>query len=442
MKIRDITLLPVGNLRLNTRNARTHPKRQIKQISDSIRRFGWTYPILADENGMILAGHGRYLAALELGLPKVPVMTLADLSGTEKRALALADNKVASNAGWDRELLARELGELADLLPECQLDLEITGFEAAEIDSLLGDFLDPELDPADDAPPPPRTPVTQAGDLWELGPHRVLCGDARSETDVRRLMATDAATMMFTDPPHNLPIKRIQGRGHIKHGNFAQASGEMSQAEFTEFLRIVLSLAAEHSISGSIHFVVVDWRHLGQLLAAGSVVYSELKNLIVWAKTTPGQGSFYRSGHELILAFKNGDGQHVNNVELGRRGRNRSNVWTYAELNTFWTGRIDDLAMHPTMKPVALVSDAIRDCSRRGDIVLDLFMGSGTTIVAADRVGRRARGLEIDPSFVDVAVRRWQAFTKRDAVLRDTGQSFEEVSAARSTTGAPRDEQS
>ena len=250
------------------------------------------------------------------------------------------------------------------------------------------------------------------------------------------------ATMMITDPPYNLPIKRVQGRGHIKHGNFAQASGEMSPAEFTEFLRTVLSLAAEHSISGSIHFVFMDWRHLGQLLAAGSVVYSELKNLIVWAKTTPGQGSFYRSGHELILAFKNGDGQHVNNVELGRRGRNRSNVWTYAELNTFWTGRIDDLAMHPTMKPVALVSDAIRDCSRRGDIVLDLFMGSGTTIVAADRVGRRARGLEIDPSFVDVAVRRWQAFTKRDAVLRDTGQSFEEVSAARSKTGAPRDEQS
>ena len=435
MKNRDVTLLPVRNLRPHRRNARTHPKKQIKQIVDSIRRFGWTYPILADENGTILAGHGRYLAALELGLPNVPVMTLADLSETEKRALALADNKVALNAGWDRELLARELGELADLLPECGLDVEITCFEPAEIDGLLGDLVDPELDPADHAPPPPRTPVTQIGDLWELGPHRLLCGDAQSAIDMQRVMGTEAATMVMTDPPYNLPIRRVQGRGRTKHGDFAQASGEMSSAEFTRFLRAAFSRAAKHSVDGAIHFVFMDWRHMGELLAAGSAVYSELKNIIVWVKTTPGQGSFYRSQHELIFAFKNGDAPHLNNFELGQRGRNRSNVWTYAGANTFRAGRMDDLAMHPTMKPVALVADAMRDCSRRGDVVLDPFIGSGTTIMAAERVGRRAYGIEIDPRYVDVAVRRWQAYARRDVVLHGSGQTFEEIAAARSKTG-------
>ena len=434
--LREVKLCSVRNLRPNKRNARTHPKKQIKQITNSIRRFGWTYPILADENGTILAGHGRYLAALELGLSTVPVMTLASLSETEKRALALADNKVALNAGWDRELLARELGELADLLPECDLDVEITGFEPAEIDGLLGDLVDPELDPADDAPPPPMTAVSRPGDLWELGPHRLLCGDAQSAIDMQRLMGTEAATMMITDPPYNLPIRRVQGRGRIKHRDFVQASGEMSSVEFTRFLQSVLSLAAEHSVPGAIHFDFIDWRHMGDLLAAGSAVYSELKNVIVWAKTTPAQGSFYRSQHELIFAFKNGDAPHLNNFGLGQHGRNRSNLWTYAGVNTFRAGRMDELAMHPTVKPVALVADAMKDCSRRGDIVLDPFMGSGTAIMAAERVGRRAYGIEIDARYVDVAVRRWQAYTKRDAVLQGSGQTFEETAAVRSKTGA------
>ena len=436
MKNRDITLLPVRNLRPNRRNARTHPKKQIKQIIDSIRRFGWTYPILADENGTILAGYGRYLAALELGLPNVPVMTLADLSETEKRALALADNKVALNAGWDRELLARELGELADLLPECGLDVEITGFEPAEIDGLLGDLVDPELDPADHAPPAPRTPVTQIGDLWELGPHRLLCGDAQSAIDMQRVMGTEAARMVIADPPYNLPIRRVQGRGRTKHGNFVQASGEMSSAEFTRFLRAALSLAGQHSVDGAVHFVFIDWRHLGELLAAGSALYSSLETIAVWVKTNAGQGSFYRSQHELVCVYRSGDAPRLNNIELGRHGRNRSNVWTYAGVNTFRAGRMDELAMHPTVKPVALVVDAMKDCSRRGDIVFDPFMGSGTTIVAAERVGRRAYGIEIDPRYVDVAVRRWQAYTRRDAVLQGSGQTFEEIAAARSKIGA------
>jgi DNA modification methylase len=433
---REIKLFSVSKLHRNKRNCRTHSKKQVRQIATSIRRFGWTYPILTDENYIILAGHGRYDAALELGLGEVPIIVLSGLNDAEKRALALADNQIATKAGWNRQLLAEELGDLATLLPECDLSLEITGFETAEIDSLLADLVDPESDPADEVPSPAQIAISKIGDLWELGGHRVLCGDCQSAEAVQRLMGTASARMVITDPPYNLPIKQVQGRGRIKHADFAQGAGEMSRSEFIDFLRTALSLAAEHSVNGAIHFVFIDWRHIHELLEAGSAVYAELENIVVWAKTNAGQGSFYRSQHELVCVYRSGDGPHLNNIELGRHGRNRSNIWTYPGVNTFRTGRLDDLVMHPTVKPVALVADAVRDCSRRGDIVLDPFLGSGTTIIAAERVGRRGFGLEIDPGYVDVIVRRWQAYTRRDAILTDTGQTFEEVAAARSTLGA------
>lgn len=433
-----IATFPIDKLRPNPRNARNHSKKQIRQLANSIARFGWTYPIVVDENTVILAGHARYSAAQLLGCHTVPVIVLSGLSDPEKRALALADNKIAANSGWDRKLLAEELGELATLLPEFDLDLEITGFEPAEVDSLLGDLADPEQDPADEAPALEKEAISRIGDLWELGPHRLLCGDAQSAAAYRLLMGGVSAAMVFTDPPYNVPIKRVQGRGRIKHREFVQASGEMSPAHFTRFLRRSLALAAEHSADGSIHFVFTDWRHINELSAAGSSVYSELKNIVVWVKTNAGQGSFYRSQHELICVFKSGEGPHQNNVELGRHGRNRSNVWTYPGVNSFRAGRLDDLSVHPTPKPVALVADAIRDCSRRGEIVLDPFMGSGTTILAAERVGRRGYGLELDPRYVDAAIRRWQAYTRRDAVLNDSGETFDEVSAVRAgTRGAP-----
>jgi DNA modification methylase len=433
---REIKRFAVSKLHRHKRNCRTHSKKQIRQIANSIRRFGWTYPILTDENYIILAGHGRYDAALQLGLCEVPVIVLSGLKDAEKRALALADNQIATKAGWNRELLAEELGDLATLLPECDLSLEITGFETAEIDSLLGDLVDPERDPGDEVPSPAKTTISRVGDLWELGAHKLLCGDCQSAEAVQRLMGAASARMVITDPPYNLPIKQVQGRGRIKHADFAQGAGEMSRSQFTDFLRIALSLAAKHSVNGAIHFVFIDWRHIHQLLEAGSAAYAELKNIVVWAKTNAGQGSFYRSQHEFICVYRSGDGPNINNIELGRHGRNRSNVWTYPGVNTFRAGRLDDLVIHPTVKPVALVADAMRDCSRRGDIVLDPFLGSGTTIIAAERVGRRGFGLEIDPAYVDVVVRRWQAYTGRDAILMDTGQTFEEVAAARSKTGS------
>jgi DNA modification methylase len=241
------------------------------------------------------------------------------------------------------------------------------------------------------------------------------------------------AAMVFADPPFNVKIPQTVGRGHTKHRNFAMASGEMSPAEFTEFLVATFAPAADYSADGALHYICIDWRHYGELLNAGDQIYDELLNVVVWCKTNGGQGSFYRSQHEDIFVFRVGSASHLNNVQLGRYGRNRSNVWTYAGANTFRAGRMADLAAHPTVKPVALVADAMRDCTRRDDVVLDPFMGAGTTILAAERVGRCAYGIEIDPLYVDVAIRRWQAATKADAVLDGIGETFDEIAA-----GAPR----
>ena len=433
MSHRQVEVMPVRQLRRNERNARTHSKKQIRQIANSILQFGWTYPLLADESGRVVAGNGRLEAAKALGLHEVPVIVLTGLSDGQKRALALADNKIAENAGWDRAVLAVELGELAVLLPECDLKLDITGFEPAEIDGLLGDLVDDQADPADEITDPVAPSVSRIGDLWKLGPHRLLCGDATKAADLSKLMAGERAAMGFTDPPYNVRVGSVQGRGKIQHREFVSGSGEMSRPQYIRFLIRFLELAGEHSLDGSIHFVCMDWRHTIEIVTAGEAVFGKPKNLIVWTKTNAGQGTFYKSQHELIFVFKNGDAPHINNFELGQHGRTRSNVWSYAGVNTFRAGRLDDLSTHPTVKPVAMVADAMRDCSRRGDIILDPFMGSGTAILAAERVGTRAYGVELDPLYVDAAVRRWQSFTKRDPILNGTGQTFDEVTAARSS---------
>lgn len=429
----DVQWVPIGTLKPNPRNARTHKKSQVKQIADSIRAFDWTIPILTDENRVILAGTGRYLAATTLEIREVPIIVKAGLTDTQKRALALADNKIASNAGWNPTILATELGELSVLLPECNLDLRITGFEAPEIDNLMGALSDPERDPQDEIPQLADVAISRRGDLWTLGHHHLYCGDSGNPVDVRALMRRRLAYMVFADPPYNVRISSIQGRGKTKHREFKFASGEMSPEQFINFLIKWMKLAIEVSEDGSIHFCCMDWRHMPEILAAGEEAYTELKNLVVWAKSNAGQGSFYRSQHELIFVFKNGDGPHQNNIELGKHGRSRSNVWQYAGVNTFRKDRLAELTVHPTVKPVALVADAMRDCSRRGDIIYDPFMGSGTTILAAEKVGRVAYGIEIDPLYVDVAIRRWQDFTKRDAILKATGQTFDEVAAERSS---------
>jgi len=425
-------LVAVDQIKPHPKNARTHSRKQIQQIAASIRAIGFAAPVLIDENGVLLAGHGRLEAARLLGLRTIPAIVVADLTEARKRALLLADNRIAQSAGWDREGLASEFAILPQLLVEDGLDMSITGFEPAEIDALLADFEDDTSDPADDLDPSLLAGpiVSSTGGLWQLGNHRLLCGDARDSTHFKRLMGRDRAHMAFLDPPYNLAIRGIVGRGRVKHGEFAMASGEMSPEAFTTFLTETLGLAAEFSIDGAVHYVCMDWRHTGELVAAGRAIYDEMLNLVVWVKSNAGQGSFYRSQHELIGVFRVGRSPHLNTVELGRHGRSRSNVWKYAGANTFRAGRMDDLRAHPTVKPVSMVADAIKDCTRRNHIVLDTFCGSGTTLLAAERVGRRACGMEIDPRYVDVAIRRWQAFTGKDVVHID-GLTFEEVADAR-----------
>jgi DNA modification methylase len=405
---------PLAALRPDPRNARTHPKRQVSQIVASIRAFGFTNPILTDEAGLLIAGHGRLLAAKELGLAEVPVIVLAGLGDPQKRALRLADNKIALNAGWDLEILQMELAELASM--DIDIDPALTGFSVGEIDVILKTSVDPD----DEAVPAlPLAPRTKPGDIWILGEHRVGCGDSRDAAFLRAIIGggeqIDAA---FLDPPYNV---KISGNAVSKgtHREFAMASGEMSEDEFRRFLSETLGAAAGVSRDGAVHFICMDWRHMDDVSAVGRQVYGDLLNLCVWNKSNAGMGSLYRSKHELVFVYRVGDGPHLNNVELGKHGRNRTNVWDYASVNSLKGSRREDLALHPTVKPTGLVADAIQDVTRRGDLVLDLFLGSGSTLMAADRVGRRFRGLDIDPAYVDVAIERWAQRTGQEPVLAE-----------------------
>jgi DNA modification methylase len=411
----QIEYIPVGALRPWRRNARTHSRKQIRQIADSIRRFGFTSPVLIDREDVILAGHGRVAAAELLAMGEVPCLRIESMTVEEKRAYVIADNKLALNAGWDEEILAEELKALSAL--DLDFDVTLTGFAVAEIDHLIDGLVPEEAgDPADDRLPVEAPLRCRRGDIWQLGPHLLICGDARDPDTVAALMGPEQAQMVFTDPPYNVRIDgNVGGLGSIRHREFAMASGEMTKTEFTGFLKASFSNLARHSSDGSIHYICMDWRHMAEMLESGGSIYTELKNLIVWAKDNGGMGTFYRSRHELIFAFKNGAAPHHNHFELGQHGRYRTNVWEYRGINTMKAGRIEELALHPTVKPVAMIADAIKDVSSRGAIVLDVFGGSGSTLIAAHKTGRRARVCEYDPVYCDRIIQRWEVYAKDEA---------------------------
>jgi 16S rRNA G966 N2-methylase RsmD len=428
----QIETLAVDTLKPYANNARSHTKRQIKQIAKSIQKFGFCNPILIDDQRQIIAGHGRVAAAKLLGIEQVPTVKLSHLTDVEKRAYVLADNRLAEKAGWDREILAIELQTLVSL----NFEVELTGFETAEIDIILDEANEASSeapDGADNIPNYSMGPaVTRLGDIWVLGSHRLLCADARHRASYSLLLGETKAEFVFTDPPYNVPIDgHVCGLGRIRHADFAMGCGEMSEAEFIGFLKTVFVELSAHTTDGSIHQICMDWRHMAEMLAAGNATYAELKNLCVWSKSNAGMGTFYRSKHELVFVWKSGTAPHINTFELGQFGRSRSNVWEYAGVNSLKPGRLEALAMHPTVKPVALVADAIKDCTRRNNIVLDPFAGSGTILIAAERTGRQARALEIDPHYVDVAIKRWQNYTGKPASLAATGQTFEDVAEER-----------
>lgn len=406
----SISYRPIESLVPDVRNARTHSKRQIEQIAASMREFGFTNPILINPDGNVIAGHGRLRAAKLIGMTEVPTITLSGLSDAQIRTLRLADNKIALNAGWDIDLLKGELGELSAL----EIDLGVTGFSAGEIEVILDSGSDPE---DEIIPPIPVQPRTKPGDIFVLGDHRIGCGDGRDPAFLSAVVGADAKIdAAFLDPPYNV---RISGHANAKgrHREFEMASGEMSDDQFRTFLKQTLGACAEVSRNGAVHFVCMDWRHMDDVGAVGDGVYNSLLNLCIWNKSNAGMGSLYRSKHELVFVYRVGDAQHFNAVELGKHGRNRTNVWDYASVNSMIGSRREDLELHPTVKPTAMVADALKDVTRRGDLVLDIFLGSGTTLIAAERIGRRFRGIDIDPAYVDVAIDRWRAMTGKEPVL-------------------------
>ncbi|SFL56826.1 site-specific DNA-methyltransferase [Shimia aestuarii] len=422
---------PVTDLKPYGNNNRVHSAKNIGKLKASVAQFGFVMPILLDGNNVIIAGHGRYEAAKALGMKTVPTVVAAHLSDSEVRALRIADNKLAELSDWNEAALQIEFAELMDLRLDGDLDfdLDLTGFEMPEIDLIIGGAVAPEAAPAETVPVPQtdKPAVTRPGDLWVLGDHRVLCGNSLEEESYTRVLDGKIARMVFTDPPYNVPVN-----GHVRSGNggnhreFAMASGEMSDTEFRDFLGKVMVHLFEILPKGGIADVCMDWRHIEELIAAGKKAGFELINLCVWNKTNGGMGSLYRSKQELVCIFKKPGGPHINNVELGKHGRNRTNVWDYAGVNSFGKTRAADLVDHPTVKPTALVADAILDVTHRGDVVLDAFGGSGATLLAAEQTQRKACLIELDPAYADVTIRRWQEMTGGEAVLESTGETFDQ----------------
>jgi DNA modification methylase len=413
-------------IRPNPTNPRKHSPQQIRKLERDMRKNGFINPILITQDGEVMAGHARLEASKLAGLTEVPVIRL---SFTKAQAMArnIWDNKSSDLSQFDQGLLGLAMKELTDL----DFNIEDTGFSVGESDLLIASFLGSQLDDADQEIPAPIGPaVSQPGDVWILGPHRVACGDAQSQNSYSRLMDGKLAHAGFTDVPYNLAAHQISGKGKTRHGSFKMGSGEMSDGRYHEFLQSTLGLMALHSVNGSVHFHCIDWRHVRNIQTAAENIYSQLLNICVWVKPNGGMGSLYRSRHEFVLVFKHGKKTHRNNIELGRHGRNRTNVWEYAGGNSF-SGRVTEegnlLNLHPTVKPVQMIADAIVDCTARGEIVLDPFLGSGSTLIAAERTGRRCFGMEIDPLYLDVAIRRWQNHTGDHAVLAVSGRRFEKL---------------
>ena len=414
---------PPSALKPWANNPRRHSPKQLFKLKQSIDYFGVTNPVLVDENGVILAGEARWQVAQSLNLATVPTRVITGLSKAAKRAYVLTDNKLALLSSWDMGLLRDEI----QLLIADDFEIELTAFDTVEIDLLIEPpAADVELQPQD----VPVQVVCRLGDLWALGGHRILCGDALAEASYSRLLDGEMAQMVITDPPYNVKIVgHVGGLGKVKHKEFAMASGEMSPQAFASFLGHACAHLRAFTVPGGVLYVFMDWRHQAELLQATAPVFGAAKQLCVWVKDNGGMGSFYRSQHELVFVFKNGSEPHINNFELGQHGRYRTNVWEYPGINS-GRGR-ELLALHPTVKPVAMIADAIQDCSHRQGLILDPFAGSGTVLVAAERTGRRARAMELDPQYVDVGICRWQRVSGQQAVLVATGQTWEQVRAER-----------
>src|SRR5260370_2567493 len=419
-----IEFWPFDQLCLGTRNLRRHSPSKLAALRRSIATFGVFVPIVVDRAGNVLSGRARLACAIDLGLHEIPVIVVSHLTDIEKRLFALADNRIPELSTWDLPMLKLEIQELS--LPDLDLDLSITGFDTAETDRILGSTSSDAEEADDTVPELKALATTRLGDLWLLGRHKVYCGSALEEDSYHVLLGRERAQMVVTDPPYNVAIVGHVRNSGTSHREFVEASGEMSEEEFTRFLGRFLEQIKHVAEDGAIIYVFMDHAHSLELQVAAYPFFGKQKNVCVWVKDNAGMGSFYRSQHELVYVFKNGTAAHINNFNLGEKARYRTNAWHYPGATT-GHDRHEALNIHPTVKPCSMFVDAILDCSHRGGIILDCFGGSGTTVIAAERTGRKARVLELDPLYVDLIVRRWQAATGDIAVHAETSAKFDEV---------------
>jgi len=420
---REPRLFPIASFNPYDRHARRHSKAKIEKLKKLLRHFGQIAPLVIDENNIIISGHALHRAMHEIGANEIAAISIVGCTKSEVAALRLALNRLPVEAAWDNQQLRTEFEELINL----SFDLDLTAFDAAEIDHVL-DLDLPTANVVEDneqLPAVQKQPVARLGDIWICGDHRVACGDALDGNFVKCVCNGVLVDVVFTDPPFNIPIAGfVSGKGRNQHREFLQGTGEMSSEEFTKFLAGALRVLQASSLPNALIFACMDWRHIYELLSAGRQNALALYNIAIWAKTNAGMGALYRNQHEMICVFKNGSDAPANNVELGRYGRNRSNLWTYRGLNSFGSNRDELLAAHPTVKPVVMVADVLRDVTKRGGVVLDTFAGAGSTVIAAEETGRRCFSTELDPLYVDVSIRRWQRHTHCDAVHAVTGELF------------------
>ena len=421
-----VTYINTDEIKEYVNNTKIHSRKQITQIKKSIMEFGYINPILIDERNEIIAGHGRLRAAIEAGMSQIPVIQIGHLSEAQKKTYRIADNKLTENGEWDINLLQIEFKSIEAL--DSDIKLDATGFAVEEIDNIFKAG-EKEADVKSNIVPYINEDeiISKEGDIWLLGKHKIICGNALEEPTYKILFEDKQADMIFTDPPFNVSVNgHVCGNGSVKHDEFKYASGEMSSTEFQEFLKKAFGLLKSFSKSGSLSYICMDWRHIKEIINAADGVYDELKNLCVWNKNNAGMGSFYRSKHELVFVFKNGSKPHINNINLGTNGRYRTNVWDYAGVNAFGKEQ-QNLKMHPTVKPAELIKDAILDASNRNAIILDAFLGSGSTLIAAEQSNRICYGIEIEPKYIDTAIRRYEELTGKDAIHMQTGRKYAEL---------------
>lgn len=425
-----LTYRRLEDLKPDPGNPRSRSRQVQRRIERSMAEFGFVFPITADRHGMIVAGHARFEAAKALGYTHVPTICVEHLNTNQLKALQIADNRLVEQGDWHERLLGEALLSLS--LQGIDLDVTLTGFDVPEIDLYIEGLSKkaPEEDPGILAPQEGAIAVSRLGQTWLLDGHRLHCGNSLEVGAVDAVMAGAVADAVFTDSPYNVKIDgHVGGLGSIQHREFAMASGEMKPDEFRAFLRSSILQMTRATKPGGIMFMCMDWRHADDLTHVAKAEGLEHLNTCVWAKTAAGMGSLYRSQHEFVLVFRRPGARHRNNVQLGKFGRSRSNLWTYAGMTGFGnrSEEGDLLAIHPTVKPIQMVADAILDVTARGEVVLDPFLGSGTTLLAAQRVGRRCYAVELDELYVDTAIRRWQRFTGENARDAESGKTFDEL---------------